>query len=262
LTSLLLVPIGFTAGILAGYLGIGGGGIFVPILFYCLAGTCPDDLIPKLSVGTSKGAVIFTGLAGAIRHWQLKHISFPVLVRLAFGAFIGAFFGGFVVKSLPGGVLTYAIAIVLFIAALRMITAKSSNRETAGQRALWWLPIAGLSIGLVSAAVGIGGGIFAVPLMAGILGMETKHAAGTSAAMTVVVSSSAIVGHMFWGCGIPGRPVGSIGFVYLPDALALGIPAALGALIGAGLHKKFEPKVFKWIFAGLLIIVAVKIALF
>ncbi len=257
--SIFLIPIGFLAGILAGYLGIGGGGIFMPVLLFFLAGSCSLELLPKLSVGTSKGAIVFTGLAGAIRHWRLSHISIPVWAWLSPGALLGAFFGGLVIKKLPGGVLTVVIGIVLFIAAIRMVTLKFSSEEADYKKARWWLPLAGFVIGIVSATVGVGGGIFAVPLMAGVLGMKTERAAGTSSAMVVVTSTSAVIGHIFWGMNIEGRPPDSLGFVCIPEALLLGIPAAIGAMIGAGLHKKFKAGVFKWVFAGLLAIVAIRI---
>ena len=258
----LLVPIGFVAGILAGYLGIGGGGMFVPVLFFFIAGNCPNDLLPKLSVGTSKGAIIFTAVAGAFRHWQLDHINWRFWGRLALGASIGAFFGGIIVRSIPGGTLTYIISAVLILAAVRMLNSKEVSESHLREMKLWWLPYVGVFVGLISSTVGVGGGIFVVPFLAGVIGLKTKNAAGTSAAMTVVVSSSSVLGHIFWGRGVPGLPDGCAGFVFVKYAFLLGIPAVFGALIGAGLHNKFKPKVFKWIFAALLITVAIKIAFF
>lgn len=227
-----------------------------------MAGLCPKGLLPKLSVGTSKGAIVFTAFAGATRHWQLDHIKWRFWTKLAVGALLGAFFGGLIVRTLSGRTLTYVISAVLLLAAVRMLNSKEIPDRHLREMSLWWLPLAGVFIGLISSSVGVGGGIFAVPLLAGMIGLKTKNAAGTSAAMTVVVSSSSVIGHIYWGQGVPGLPEGSAGFVYVKDALLLGIPAVFGALIGAGLHKKFEPRIFKWIFAALLVAVAIKIVLF
>ncbi|RKZ29392.1 hypothetical protein DRQ36_08815 [bacterium] len=258
----LLVPIGFAAGILAGYLGIGGGGIFVPVLFFCFSGLCSAELVPKLSVGTSTGAVLLTGLSGAFRHWQLGHIDLSFFLRISAGALVGAFFGGLVVCHLPADILRIVIGIVLFIAAFRMVTYAKRDDSSFNERKPWWLVPIGVVVGLIAATVGIGGGILAVPILAGILGLNTKRAAGTSAAMTVVLSVGAIVGHILWGQGVPGRPPGSFGFVVIADSLILGIPAAAGAAIGAGLHRKFEPNIFRVVFALLLVAVGIKIIFF
>ncbi len=143
-----------------------------------------------------------------------------------------------------------------------MLNSKEVPDSHLREMKLWWLPFVGVFIGLISSTVGVGGGIFVVPFLAGVIGLKTKNAAGTSAAMTVVVSSSSVLGHIFWGRGVPGLIEGCAGFVFVKYALLLGMPAVFGALIGAGFHKKFEPKVFKWIFAALLIAVAIKIAIF
>jgi len=259
LSTYFLIPIGFIAGVIAGYLGIGGGGVFVPVLFYlCFLGNCAPDLVPKLSVGSSIGAVVLTGAAGAIRHWQLSHVSAPILIKTAIGAVVGAFFGGLTVCYLPGNTLRIIIGIVLLIAAARMITNRTQYIGELGEKAPWWLIPAGVGIGIIAATVGVGGGILAVPFFTGILKLKTKRAAGTSAALTLILGLSAIVGHLIWGSGVPNRPPGSVGFVVIQNSLALGIPAAFGAVLGAGFHKKFAPKVFKIVFALLLVVVGIK----
>lgn len=259
--NLWVIPIGFAGGILAGYLGIGGGPIFVPTLFFFMASVTPENLIPKVSVATSSGAIVFTAIASSLRHLQLGHVEVPLFARLAVGALIGAFFGGFIVRVLPAQVLTAVIAVVLFLAALRLITSKEKDEEQLKCR-LWWLTPVGIFIGAVSATVGIGGGVMAVPVLACVLCLRPKKAAGTSAAFTLALAVSSVIGHIFWGQGVDGLPKGSLGFVNVPFALMLGLPAAGGAIVGAGLHRRFEPKFFRWIFAAILVLVASKIAFF
>lgn len=257
-----VIPIGFAGGILAGYLGIGGGPIFVPTLFFFMASVTPENLIPKVSVATSSGAIVFTAIASSLRHLQLGHVEVGLFIRLAIGALIGGFFGGYAVRIMPPQVLTAVISVVLFLAALRMVTSMERHEKHLKGMKLWWLTPAGIGIGVLSATVGIGGGIMAVPILAGVLCLRTKKAAGTSAAFTLALAVSSVIGHIFWGQGVDGLPKGSLGFVNVPFALMLGLPAAGGAIVGAGLHRRFEPKFFRWIFAAILVLVASKIAFF
>jgi uncharacterized membrane protein YfcA len=262
LPNLLLIPIGFAAGIFAGYLGIGGGPIFVPILFFALANRCPEEVLPKISVATSNGAIIFTGIGSAVRHWQLGHVEIEYFLRLALGALIGAFFGGYIISVLPSQMLTSLIAVVLFLAAVRVATAKERSFKNLSDRNFWWLTPAGILIGAISSTVGIGGGILSVPILAGVVGLRTRNAAGTSSAITFVLSLGSLIGHIYWGKDFTELSRGFVGFVNIPYALMLGVPAAVGAVLGAGLHKRFEPKFFKWIFAAVSAVVAGKIAFF
>ncbi|MCD6502304.1 sulfite exporter TauE/SafE family protein [bacterium] len=257
----MIILIGLFIGLLAGYLGIGGGAAYLPVLFYFLAPNCSAELLPKLCVGTSMGAVWLTSIAGTARHWRLGHISKTVWAKLSAGALVGSFAGGYIVRCLQGRILQTIIGAVLLLAAAKMAMSRGEKGKEAEERSPWWLVFAGLGIGLVASTVGIGGGILAVPLLVGFLGMRTERAAGSSAAMTAVLASGAMVGLMFFGGSVASRPNGSIGFVSVKSALLLGVPGAIGALLGAGLHGRLKPDVFKIVFALFLAVVGLKIIL-
>ncbi len=227
-----------------------------------MASYCPVELLPKMCVGTSMGAVLLTSLAGAVKHWRLGHVSGGVWLRLSIGALVGSFAGGYIVRCLPADILKTIIGAVLILTALRMALSKKTGDGERQEDAPWWLVSMGIGIGVLASTVGIGGGILAVPLLIGLLGMRTKRAAGTSSAMTAVLSAGAIAGLMLWGGSVPGRPEGCIGFVSIGNALMIGVPGAIGAVLGAGLHEKIEPGIFKIVFVLFLIVVGLRIIIF
>ena len=262
MADLIIVPIGLLAGVLAGYLGVGGGFVYLPLLFFFLNGRYPAEIAPKICVGTSMGAVVLTGISGTLSHYRQKNVCSSVWWKISIGAVLGSFFGGFIVSMVSGDALRIAIGITLLLSALQMLTQKPPKNECSleNEKAPYWLIPIGIAVGLVAGTVGIGGGILAVPIFSGVLLMKPNRIAGTSSALTIALSASGLIGYFFWGKAVSGA--GTVGFVDIKFMLLLGIPAAIGAYFGAGLHKKVPPKIFKYVFAILLIFVALKIVFF
>lgn len=248
-------------GILVGYLGIGGGVAFVPILFFIFAPRYSPDIVPKLAVGTSLGAVVFSTIAGTIRHWQLGHVVFKAFLMIAIGAVLGSFCGGLIVSLIPGAFLKRVIGAILITAAIWMVLYRPNYTGAEEGHPKWWLIPAGFAMGVIASTVGIGGGMFAVPILSIYIKLDPKHSAGTSSAIAFVLSVCAVVGHVFWGSKA-GMPEEAFGYVMVKEAVFLGIPAAIGAILGAGLHRKVKPAFFKYAFSLLLIIVGFRILIF
>jgi len=110
-----LVPIGgFFAGIASGLLGVGGGIINVPFLTYL-------GLPIHYAVATSSFAIVFTALAGALKHYAMGNVETQWLVLLVPGLIIGAQLGAGVARRTKASSLKKTFAIVMFLLALRMI---------------------------------------------------------------------------------------------------------------------------------------------
>ncbi|MCX6180570.1 MAG: sulfite exporter TauE/SafE family protein [Bacteroidetes bacterium] len=113
------------------------------------------------------------------------------------------------------------------------------------------LLIIGLVAGLFSGMIGIGGGIIIVPCLVYFLGLNQQMAQGTSLAMMLLPVG--ILGVMNY------YNKGAIDIKY---ALLLALPFAVGAFFGSKFILNIEEGTVKKIFAGVMMVVAVKMMFF
>jgi uncharacterized membrane protein YfcA len=107
------------------------------------------------------------------------------------------------------------------------------------------LLLIGLVAGFFSALFGVGGGILIVPLLVLLAAYPQREATGTSLAAIGVI---ALVGAVAYGVR---------GEVDLAYAALVGVPAAAGAIAGAGLQQRLPVRTLALAFAGLLVAVGV-----
>lgn len=254
-----IIPLGVFAGLLAGYLGIGGGPVYLPILFLILGRDNSPNILPKICIGTSVGAVFLTSLSAGISHHRMGNVLFKKFVYLSTGSLVGSFAGGYIVGVLPAEFLTVLVGAVLILSAIKLILPERNTEDSSPNLPDLWLVPIGIAVGAVASSVGIGGGILFVPILIGFWGLSSRSAAGTSSAVTMILAFGALIGHIVWGLGECDLGEGFWGSVSVEKALLLGIPGAIGAPFGAKLHKVFKPGLFRFFFAGFLILIAVKI---
>ncbi|MFQ5987622.1 MAG: TSUP family transporter [Dehalococcoidia bacterium] len=87
----------------------------------------------------------------------------------------------------------------------------------------------GAAAGMVAGLLGVGGGIFLVPLLVGVLGVAQHQAHGTSLAVIAPIAlvgaiTYALLGHMDWVL-IPGLALGGLVGVVLGAKLMASVPA-------------------------------------
>ena len=98
----------------------------------------------------------------------------------------------------------------------------------------------GLVAGVFSSLFGVGGGIVIVPLLVLLAAFPVREAAATSLGAIVI---TALAGVLLYALR---------GEVRVGYALVIGIPAALGALLGAGLQQRITGRRLTLAFAALL----------
>lgn len=161
-----LVGAGGIAGIISGLLGVGGGIVIVPVLFFVFEVLGIDLAVRMhLAVGTSLATIIFTGFISARSHWKKGSVDTALLKSwgpaVAVGVIAGTVLGG----NVRGQVLTLVFAVVAALVALNMAfkpSEKAKKRELPGSPLKELL---GGIIGLFSVMMGIGGGTLSVPIM-------------------------------------------------------------------------------------------------
>lgn len=99
--------VGTAVGLLAGFMGVGGGILAVPAL------TLLFGVSQQVAQGTSLALILVTAPAGALEHHRHGHVVTRVLPWLALGAALGAPLASLVALRLPQAVLARAFAVFL-----------------------------------------------------------------------------------------------------------------------------------------------------
>ncbi|PKO87713.1 MAG: hypothetical protein CVU18_09845 [Betaproteobacteria bacterium HGW-Betaproteobacteria-12] len=248
---------GGVAGFFAGLLGVGGGVVVVPVLAMLFAAQgFPEREVLHLALGTSMATILFTALSSLRAHHAHRAVLWPVLRRLTPGILLGTLLGAQLAGSLSSQALSiFFVAFMLFVAA-QMI---AERRPQPGRRLPGWpgLSLAGGVIGACSSLVAIGGGALTVPFLIWC-NVRPQQAIGTSAAVGLPIAVGGSVGYVWNGWGHAGLPAGSLGFVYLPALGIILIASVLAAPFGARLAHRLPVRVLRRIFAGLLLLLSVK----
>lgn len=251
--------LGLGAGFMAGLLGVGGGLLMVPALSWAFAqqGFVAQYNI-HLALATSLAVIVPTALSSLRAHHAHAAVDWPTVRRIAPGIVIGTLAGSLAAAKLPDGGLKIFFTLFLFYAATQMLLGfrPPPSRRLPGR---FGLSFAGAAIGLVSSWVGIGGGTLSVPFLTWC-NIALRRAIGTSAAIGLPIALAGSAGYIVSGYTVSGLPPASIGFVYLPALAAIALGSWLTAPFGARATHRWPVQLVKRIFAGLLYLLAVRMA--
>jgi hypothetical protein len=264
LEFLIFIGVGCGVGFLAGLFGVGGGFVMVPILIlsYEHYGFSPS-VLTHMAIGTSLFVVLFASVTSAYQHGRKKNIDWRSVLILGFSSAVTAFLTARLAAGLSGKHLQVAFALIVGIAALRMLTENEKKAEkkieTSSKPSGYGLGGVGLSVGIVSALAGIGGGVFTIPMMYYFLNMPLKIAIGTSSAAIFITAFFSVIGYVINGMGRPGLADWNLGFVDLQRGIALAIGTMLLAKAGAQVSFKMHPHHLRKLFALFVILIAIYI---
>ena len=251
---------GVATGLLAGLLGLGGGLVIVPILNYIFqfSAGVPEELSLRLAMGTSLASILFTGASSTRAHARRGAVLWPWVRPLAPALALGTALGSTVAAALPiFGLKAFFTCFLVAVAVQMLADYYPASREAKPPRAV--LAGAGLGIGGVSSLVGIGGGSLSVPFLRWC-GVEMRRAVGTSAALGWAIAAAGSFGYAVNGWGAPDLPPYCLGYVSLPATLGVAVTSIFFAPLGARLSHALPVNILKKVFAGFLVILAVRLA--
>ncbi len=252
----MLLAIGAFAGVVAGLLGVGGGIILVPALYYAFASLgYESDGLMQICVATSLATIIVTSVRSTLSHHKKGAVDWAILRGWAPGIAIGAGLGVLLASGLKsqsmmlifGGL---GVSIGLYMAFGRSQWRLGDAVPTGVRRAL-----AAPVIGFLSTLMGIGGGSFGVPMMT-LYGRPIHQAVATAAGFGALIALPSTLGFLFSGWGDPGAPPFTIGRVNLAAFAVIVSMTLITAPLGAKLAHGMNPKPLKRVFAGFIILMA------
>jgi uncharacterized membrane protein YfcA len=253
-----LLAAGSFAGILSGLLGIGGGVVIVPALFFLFDFLGVDEAIRMhITVATSLSTIIATGTSSALSHHKKKSLDLNILKKLAPMVIIGSLLGSYIAKLVSAKFLTIMFAITCIIVAFRMFFKRRSLVVSQTLPPSPHKEFIGLIIGGVSSMLGIGGGSIIVPTLTAF-GTPIHKAIGTSSAIGVTLAIFGSIGFMINGQGIENLPTGCVGYVNLLGFAFIAPASSFFAPQGAKIAHKLDQTKLRRIFAIFLILTAIK----
>ena len=255
LVLLALFASGLLVGFTAGLIGIGGGVLIVPFLYFLyahpsLAGfTLPASLVATVAHATSLFVILPTAAKGSVSYHRAGLVEWKVAVPVALAAVVGGVAGARIAILLPDELLKLAFGIFLVASGTQLVM----HRKTANGRPintkLWATSLTGVLVGILSGMMGVGGGILALPLLMHLLHVDLRRAAATSLAIVGFAAIGGLITYAISGMHIPDRAPLSIGYVHY----GAGIPILLGSLVsvhwGTIANQKAGVRVLRYLFA-------------
>ena len=247
------------AGFLAGLLGVGGGIIMVPALYYAFT-VLDFDIITRmhLSVGTSLAIIIPTSIISTKTHMEYDAVDFKMVK--SFGIFIlfGVITGTFLAVNLKTAALVLFFSIFAFIVGLFFIFLREKLLENPKEISDLVKNISGIVIGFISVPLGIGGGSLMVPFMR-TFGYDIRKSIGTAAAVGFLIAVSGSITMILGGKIINNVSTPfSVGYINLLGFLVFVPVTTVMARLGAKAVYRIDKKLLSKIFGTFLIIVSIR----
>ena len=247
------------AGFMAGLLGVGGGIIMVPALYYAFT-VLDFDILTRmhLSVGTSLAIIIPTSIISTKTHMEYDAVDFKMVK--SFGIFIlfGVIAGTFLAVNLKTPALVLFFSIFAFIVGVFFIFVRENLMENPKKLSNLTKNISGMLIGFISVPLGIGGGSLMVPFMR-TFGYDIRKSIGTASAVGFLIAVTGTITMIIGGKIIDNVDTPfSIGYINLLGFIVFVPVTMIMARLGAKAVYKINKKLLSKIFGTFLIIVSLR----
>lgn len=245
---LVLVATGSLAGILAGLLGVGGGIVVVPVLFFLFQLlNISAATAMQVATGTSLMTIVITSIFSMRAHNSKGNVDWTIVKTWSGFMLLAVIAGSTLATRINGVYLTGLFGVIAIILSL--------NMAFRGERMVLYKALPGLPgqalmaavTGLISVMIGIGAASIGVPLMRAF-NVDMRKAIGSAAAFGFVIAVPGTLNLMLMGTTPPDAPLGTIGHVNLPGfALIVPLSVAMvpvGIRLGGRLHGTHLQRIF------------------
>ena len=247
------------AGFMAGLLGVGGGIIMVPALYYAFT-VLDFDLTTRMhiSVGTSLAIIVPTSIISAKTHMEHKAVDVNLVKSFGFFIVLGVIGGTFLAVNLRTSDFILFFSIMAFIVGLFFIFFRDKFLENPKKIKDSIKNISGVAVGFISVLLGIGGGSLMVPFMR-TFGYDIRKSIGTASAIGILIAISGTITMITGGEIINNISTPyTIGYINLFGFIVFVPVTMLMARIGAKAVYKIDKKLLSKIFGSFLIIVSIR----
>ncbi|MFV8246099.1 sulfite exporter TauE/SafE family protein [Mycolicibacterium peregrinum] len=234
----LAVALAVLVGVSLGLLGGGGSILTVPLLAY-VAG-----MEAKQAIATSLLVVGVTSAVSTLSHARAGRVQWRSGLMFGAAGMVGAYLGGLLSYMVPGTILLTAFTVVMIATGIAMIRGRKTCEPTTRTMPVAKVLVMGLGVGVVTGAVGAGGGFLVVPALALLGGLPMPVAVGTSLLVITMNSAAGLAGHL---STVP---------IDWTIAGAVTAAAVLGSLLGTRLIAHVDPNAVRRAFGWFVLLMA------
>ncbi len=259
---IILFLFGSFGGFMSGYLGVGGGIIYVPVLDYFLSKYFHDTELVKAVLANSLFVIMFSAAVASYKQYKLGNLFFKEILQTLLPGIVsvvilqtlinkGTWYSRDVFLYFFLSMLLFVV-FKMFLSKPKTIIAKSTKADN------YKYNITGAFAGIVTAMSGLGGGVIMTPVFTEWMKLDIKKA---SAISTGVILGFAIVIGILNLNAVPQNYVNNFqfGYILLPIALPLIIGTFLFAQMGVKTAQKSKSQTIRIIFASFASIVLLKV---
>ncbi len=254
---LLYLMLGAFVGFMAGLLGVGGGGILVPLLvtIFSYQGVGQESVV-HLALGTSLACMIISSASSIYAHASKGTVVWEVVYGMAPSIIIGAFLVTRIAAEVNSTYIALFFALFMALVAAQMFLnwKPKPNQAPTKFRGLF---IAGTGIGSVSSLAAVGGGFLAITYLS-YKNIDMNKAIGTSAAIGFPIAIAGTIGYMMGGWSKTLNDPYTFGFIYLPAFLVISLASFIAVPFGANYSANLPERQLKKTFAIVSLLLSVK----
>ncbi len=247
------------SGFIAGLLGVGGGIIMVPALYYAFGKLGYDEsLIMHMAIGTSLAIIIPTSIVSALSHMKYKAVDFKLVKTFGLSVAFGILIGTFVATNSKTPQLLLMFSFFAFCVAVFFIFFRDRAGSKKRNVPNFFKNLYGTFMGFMSVPLGIGAGSLGVPFLKTI-GYSINIAIGTSATIGIVnavcgATSMAVSGLVFFNISAPY----TLGFINIAGFFVFVPITMIFAPIGAKITHSIDKILLSRIFGLFLMVISIR----
>lgn len=240
---------GLVAGLLAGLLGIGGGIVIVPVVYFGLVntGVAPNEAA-HIAVATSLAAIGPAAVASFLGHWRAGNTDLDFLRDWGPGIATGVVATQLMAPHVRGTLLSGIFGVFCLIFAVRFAAPSRFRPLLSRPPGGVFRVCSSVGIGAVSGFAGVGGGILTNVVMT-LSGLPIHKSIGRAAAAGIVVSIPASIAAALASNAQDATAIGSIDVAIW---LCIAPTQAVGAWFGAKLASRLDDAFLSQLLAVML----------
>jgi uncharacterized membrane protein YfcA len=260
---IIIFILGSLGGFISGFLGVGGGIVYIPILDYFLYKMgMRDDMLVKGILANSLFTIIFSGSVASFKQYKMGNFYPRAIIQTAIPGMVSALLLTYLIKIgtwYSRTTFLYVFTSMLFIIIIRMfLTRTPQDIEEEIEAKNYQYNLTGFFAGMVTAFSGLGGGVVMTPVFTDILKQHIKKASSIS---NGVIPLFAIAVGIYNLSSAPPVKIHSwqIGYIVLPVVLPMICSAFFFAPLGVRIAQKTPSKIIRNVFASFVALVFIKL---